>query len=123
MSQPELESGFLAVLPRVKSATMLIGLPPEKLDHHAGGMGTGFLAFETGLVLISNHVVESHSNTKMAQWLREWLPARPKPRPFRVAGHLSDPLHNLCLLYVDDDGRLPAPLSISWDYQTGKAMM
>jgi hypothetical protein len=29
MSQPDLESGFLAVLPRVKSATVLIGLAPE----------------------------------------------------------------------------------------------
>jgi S1-C subfamily serine protease len=113
MSQPDPESGFLAVLPRVKSATVLIGLPPEQLDDHAAGMGTGFFAVETGLVLTSNHVVESHVNMKMTQWLRVWLPARPKPRPYPVAGHLSDPLHDLCLLWVDDDGRLPAPLSAS----------
>jgi S1-C subfamily serine protease len=117
MPQPDPESGFLAILPRVKSATVLIGPPPEQFDDHAAGMGTGFFAVEAGLVLTSNHVVESHLNTKMAQWLRVWLPARPKPRPYRVAGHLSDPLHDLCLLCVDDDGRLPAPLSIGWDYQ------
>jgi serine protease Do len=117
MSQPEIESGFLAVLPRVKSATALIGLPPEQIDDHGAGMGTGFFAVETGLVLTSNHVVELSVKTKMAQWLRVWLPARPKPAPYRVKGYLSDPLHDLCLLWVDDDGRLPAPLQIGWDYQ------
>ena len=117
MSQPEIESGFLAILPRVKSATVLIGLPPEQLDDHAAGMGTGFFAAETGLVLTSAHVVESHVKTKMAQWLRVWLPARPKPLPYKVAGYLSDPLHDLCLLWVEDDGRLPAPLPVGWDYQ------
>jgi hypothetical protein len=55
-------------------------------------------AVETGLILTSNHVVESHIKTKMAQWLQLWLPARPKPMPYQVAGYLSDPLHNLCLL-------------------------
>jgi serine protease Do len=117
MSQPELENSFLAVLPQVKSATVLIGLPPEQLDDRASGMGTGFFVVETGLILTTNHVVESHINTKMARWLRVWLPARPKPIPYQVAGYLSDPSHDLCLLWVDDDGRLPAPLTIGWDYQ------
>jgi S1-C subfamily serine protease len=98
ISQPDLESGFLGVLPQVRPATVLIGLALEQLDDHATGMGTGFFAVETGLILTSNHVVESHIKTKMAQWLQLWLPARPKPAPYRVAGNLSDPLHNLCLL-------------------------
>jgi serine protease Do len=117
MPQPGPESGFLAVLPRVKSATALIGMAPERLDGHLTGMGTGFFVAEAGLVLTSNHVVESHLKTKMAQWLRVWLPTLPKPAPCRIAGYLSDPLHDLCLLRVDGDGSLPAPLPIGWDHQ------
>jgi len=117
MPLPELKSGFLAVLPRVKSATALIGLAPERLDDQAPGVGTGFFAGETGLVVTSNHVIEAHVESKMAQWLRVWLPARPKPAPYQVAGYLTDPLHDLCLLWVDDDGHLPAPLPIAWDYE------
>ncbi len=81
MSQPDPESGFLAVLPRVKSATVLIGLPPEQLDDHAAGMGTGFFAVETGLVLTSNHVVESHVNMKMAYC--GWMMTGVYPLPSR----------------------------------------
>jgi serine protease Do len=118
MSQRELESAFLSVLPQIKAATVLVGLPPEQLDDQAPGTGTGFFAGETGLVVTNRHVVEPHLNTKFAQWLRVWLPAQPKPLPYHISGHLLDPLHDLCLLWVDDDGRLPAPLSIAWDYQT-----
>jgi serine protease Do len=117
MLQPELKSAFLSVLPQIKAATVLVGLPPEQLDDHAPGTGTGFFAIETGLVLTNRHVVEPHLKTKLAQWLRVWLPAQPKPLPYHISGHLLDPLHDLCLLWVDDDGRLPSPLPIAWDYQ------
>jgi S1-C subfamily serine protease len=117
MLQPELERAFLSALPRIKAATVLVGLPPEQLDDHAPGTGTGFFAIETGLVLTNRHVVEPHLGTKLAQWLRVWLPTQPKPLPCHISGHLLDPLHDLCLLRVDDDGRLPAPLPIAWDYQ------
>jgi S1-C subfamily serine protease len=107
----------MSVLPRIKQATVLIGLPPEQLDDHAPGCGTGFFAIEPGLIVTNRHVVESHIEAKTTQWLRIWLPAIPKPLPYRVSGYLADPINDLCLLWVEDDGRLPAPLSLALDYQ------
>ncbi|HKX30021.1 MAG TPA: serine protease [Blastocatellia bacterium] len=117
MTQNEGENRFLSVLPGIKAATVMIGLPPEQLDDQTPGMGTGFLVAETGLILTNRHVVEPHLRPEAAQWLRVWLPGPVKPVPYRVEGQLLDPRHDLCLLWIEDDGRLPAPLTIAWDYQ------
>jgi S1-C subfamily serine protease len=117
MSQSEFESALSSILPQIKAATVLIGLPPEQLDDRTPGTGTGFFVIETGLVLTNRHVVEPHLNAKLDQWLRVWLPAQPKPVPYQISDYLLDPHHDLCLLWVDDDGRLPAPLPIARDYQ------
>jgi serine protease Do len=117
MSQNEFESAFQSVIPKIKDATVLVGLPPEQLDNDGHGHGTGFFAIETGLVLTNRHVVEPYLNSKQAQWVRVWLPRQPKPLPYQISEYLPDPDHDLCLLRIVDDGRLPTPLTISWDHQ------
>ena len=101
----ECDKRSFEVVRRVKAATVLVGLPPEQVDASTPGAGTGFVVSQDGVVT-NRHVVEPYLGTNDAKWLRVWFPAYPKPRPYRVCEHLLDPVHDLCLLRLSDNGPL-----------------